>query len=69
MQYADGAIMYVCGPDPASARACREIHEATLFSSPEEAIAFRDRLPHQEGDFATQYTVHEWQADDHAMPV
>ena len=21
MQYADGAIMYVCGPDPASARA------------------------------------------------
>jgi hypothetical protein len=36
-----------------------------VFSSPEEALAFRDRLPHQEGDFATQYTVRSWTAEDH----
>lgn len=69
MQYTDGAIVYVCGREPSLARASHDVHEATVFSSPAEALAFRDRLPHQEGDFATQYTVHEWKADDYVMPV
>jgi hypothetical protein len=68
-RYEDGGILYVCGADPTVARACRDVHEATLFPSPAEALAFRDRLPHQGGDFATQYHVHEWKPEGYVVPV
>jgi len=68
MRYADGAIMYVCGPDPALAHASGDVREATVFSSPGEALVFRGRLRHQEGTFATQYTVHEWGPGEHVFP-
>jgi len=69
MRYADGAILYISGPDPAGARGSKDVHEAMVFPSPQEAIAFRDRLPHQGGDFATQYTVHEWKPEGYVVPI
>jgi len=69
VQYTDGVITYVCGTDPATARASRDIPEATVFLSPEQALAFRERLARQEGTFAIQYTVHEWTPEGYVFPV
>jgi hypothetical protein len=44
--YEDGGILYVCGPDPAAARASLDVREAMVFSSGEAAVAFRNCLPH-----------------------
>jgi hypothetical protein len=68
-QYPDGGVFYISGPEPETSLATRDILEAMVFTSPAEAIAFRDRLPHQESHYATQYRVNEWVLDGGVVPV
>ena len=66
--YPDGGILFICGPDPRQPAILSDVFQAAVFSSPEEALAFRGLLPHQL-DGAKQYGVHEWQADNYVIPV
>ena len=66
--YSDGVILFICGLDPREPSISSDVSQAAMFSNPEEALAFRDQLPHQL-DGARQYRVHEWQADNYVVPL
>jgi len=66
--YSDGGILFICGLDPRQASISSDVFQASVFASPDEALSFRQLLPHQL-DGAKQYGVHEWKADNYVIPV
>jgi len=66
--YPDGGILFICGLDPQLPSISSDVDRAAVFASPEEALAFRGRLP-QQLDGAERYGVHEWRSDNYVVPV